>query len=265
MGKITEYGFYRTKNNGDTVYVTNIWFGIDSMPAVINKVELNPVGWTNTSVKIIVNAYDAIGIKGYSFDDGETWQTGNTKEFTDNTDNIKIKVKDYENRITVYNEVINIKKIDKTSPTITEVTGNATNWTKGPVTLTVNATDKDSGIKEYSFDDGSNWQTGNTKQYTANTSNIKIKVRDNAGNEQSYTEVINITKIEKNPSTKRGDANGDGEVNLKDIMAINLHRLGKNILTGSALEFADVTGDRKADIQDMMKINSFRLHRINTL
>ena len=52
-----------------------------------------------------------------------------------------------------------VKVVDTTSPTITGVTGNPTSWTTS-ATLVVNATDN-VGIKEYSFDNGTTWQTGN--------------------------------------------------------------------------------------------------------
>ena len=85
---------------------------------------------------------------------------------------------------------------DTTAPTITSVTGNPTAWTNKDVTLTVNATDN-VGVKEYSFDNGATWQSGKTKKYSTNTSNIKIKVRDYAGN-PSATTTVSITKIDKN-------------------------------------------------------------------
>ena len=90
---------------------------------------------------------------------------------------------------------------DTERPVINSVTGNPTSWTNQNVTLTVNASDN-VGVKEYSFDNGSTWQTGKTKAYTANTSNIKIKVRDYAGNESTPATTISITKIDKNKPGK---------------------------------------------------------------
>ena len=87
---------------------------------------------------------------------------------------------------------------DTILPTITSVEGNPEEWTNQNVTLTVNAEDRESGLQEkaYSFDNGITWQETNTKEYTENTNNIIIKVRDEAGNETTYN-TINIEKIDK--------------------------------------------------------------------
>ena len=90
---------------------------------------------------------------------------------------------------------------DTERPVINSVTGNPTSWTNQNVTLTVNASDN-VGVKEYSFDNGSTWQKEKTKKYTANTSNIKIKVRDYAGNVCTPATIVNITKIDKNKPGK---------------------------------------------------------------
>lgn len=96
---------------------------------------------------------------------------------------------------------MNITIRDQISPVINSVTGNPTTWTDSDVTLTVNATDSQSGIKEYSFDGGATWQTGNTKTYSSNTTIAAntIKVKDNAGNIASYPNEIAIIKIDKAP------------------------------------------------------------------
>jgi len=109
---------------------------------------------------------------------------------------VNIKVRDNLGNITSQDLVID--KIDKTAPTIESVTGNPNDWTSNDVTLTVNASDGASGLAAaaYSFDEGSTWQSENTKTYTENISNIVIKVRDVAGNIAIYN-TIDITKIDK--------------------------------------------------------------------
>ena len=62
-----------------------------------------------------------------------------------------------------------------------------------------------------------------------------------------------------------GDVDGDGNSNLKDILAINSHRLNKRKLTGVFLEAGDVNGDNKADLRDILRINGFRLKKINRI
>ena len=93
-----------------------------------------------------------------------------------------------------------IETADENEPSIDSVTGNPTEWTNKDVTLTVNATDNESGIaliNGYSFDNGEHWQTENTKTYSQNTSNIIIKVKDNKENIATYSDIINIDKIDK--------------------------------------------------------------------
>lgn len=91
----------------------------------------------------------------------------------------------------------NIQVTDTTAPTVT-VSGNPTEWQNIDVTLTVTASDTESGLANlcYSFDNGATWQASNTKEYEENTSGIVIKVKDVAGN--VYTNPsLNITKIDK--------------------------------------------------------------------
>ncbi len=87
--------------------------------------------------------------------------------------------------------------LDNTVPTIISVTGNATEWTKQNVTLTVNANDNASlGSKlQYSFDNGTIWQDENTKVFSQ-IETVKILVKDEAGNISALT-TIEINKIDK--------------------------------------------------------------------
>ena len=77
----------------------------------------------------------------------------------------------------------------------------------------------------------------------------KIKLEDN----KEYTLVVT------------GDSNGDGEADIKDILAINKHRLNKAQLTNEYLEASDVNEDGVANIKDILQINKFRLGKISVL
>jgi hypothetical protein len=87
---------------------------------------------------------------------------------------------------------------DKTTPRILSVTGNPESWQNTDVTLTVNATDINSGIAEaggYSFDNGTTWQDSNQKVFDSNqTVNIKVK---NAEGSISDAQSIEINRIDK--------------------------------------------------------------------
>ena len=63
----------------------------------------------------------------------------------------------------------------------------------------------------------------------------------------------------------KGDVNGDNEINFRDILLINEHRLGKIQLTGIYLETAEVTEDGNIDFRDILKINKYRLGKIDSL
>lgn len=97
---------------------------------------------------------------------------------------------------------------DTTAPTVTSVTGNATDWTNGNVTLKVNgAKDNDGGIglhtTTYSFStskDTYNWQKENYKTFSSNCT-VYIYVRD-AWDNRRLVSTQTINKIDKDaPST----------------------------------------------------------------
>ena len=158
--------------------------------------------WTNEDVILTINGAQDGGVglaeKPYSFDGGTTWQTENTKTYTENTDGIVIKVKDKLDNIYIHDAIL-VLKIDKQVPIITSVTGNPTQWTNKDVTLTISSEDSVAGLAEkpYSFDGGETWQAENTNTYTKNTSGIIIKVKDKAGNVATYNDTVDITKIDK--------------------------------------------------------------------
>jgi len=69
------------------------------------------------------------------------------------------------------------------------------------------------------------------------------KITIQSGNDtQTYTIVI------------RGDNNGDGQVNITDLLRIQKHILGSSKLTGANLESCDTNYDLKVDITDLLRI-----------
>ena len=73
------------------------------------------------------------------------------------------------------------------------------------------------------------------------------------------------TKVYEYVIVVKGDCNGDGEANFKDILKINKHKLKREKLTGAFLEAGDVNGDNVANFKDMIRINKFKLRRIQEL
>ncbi|MDE6470312.1 MAG: DNRLRE domain-containing protein, partial [Eubacterium sp.] len=178
----------------------------DTVAPTINSVTGNPTAWTNGNVTLTINgAADNSGGSGlhstpYSFSTTKgsyAWQSGNTKTFSSNC-TVYIYVRDAMGNIRLVSTQT-INKIDKTAPSVPTVTGNATEWTSGSVTLTANSTDSQSGIAAYSFSTvkGSySWQTGKTKTVAENTT-LYVYSKDNAGN-ISQPMVVDINKIDKN-------------------------------------------------------------------
>ena len=63
----------------------------------------------------------------------------------------------------------------------------------------------------------------------------------------------------------RGDISGDGKADLRDILLINKHRLGKVLLNSPYILAGDVNDDNVVDISDIMKINKYRLGKNSIL
>jgi len=60
----------------------------------------------------------------------------------------------------------------------------------------------------------------------------------------------------------QGDANGDGKTDLRDIFAINKHRLNQVNLQNEYLLAGDFNQDGETDLRDIFQINKFRLQNI---
>ena len=126
----------------------------------------------------------------------------------------KVTISYTENEITkTVEQAITVK--DNIKPTIKNITGNPTSWTNQNITITVNAEDIGSGIAEYSFNDGANWQTENTKEFNTNQT-VKIKVKDNAGNVSEIT-TVEINKIDKTKPTIQISPNGGAKATKRNI------------------------------------------------
>ena len=95
-------------------------------------------------------------------------------------------------------------------------------------------------------------------------------VKNKNGNELSEDDKIKTgcimsTKIGTYKLIVKGDANGDGNADIKDILLANKHRLGKASLKDEYLIAGDVNKDGKVDIRDILQINKYRLNKINLL
>ncbi len=105
----------RDKAGNTKKMVENITSIVSDGP-IIESVTGNRDDWSKDNVILTINAKEnGVGLHNtaYSFDDGESWQVSNKKTYTENTPDIKIKVRDALGNITSYKETINITKIKR--------------------------------------------------------------------------------------------------------------------------------------------------------
>ena len=73
------------------------------------------------------------------------------------------------------------------------------------------------------------------------------------GNLQCFT----ISTKEVEIKVTAGDINGDGNVNLVDLMMCLNHVSGEETLTDSAFIAADINGDGEVNLTDLMRLLNF--------
>ena len=262
----------------------------------------NPTSWKKSDVTLTIKANDVgSGLNSVTVD-------GTVITLDENNQGTYKVTKNGIHTIVATDKVGNTKEqsvtvsnIDKTVSVINNVIKTPETWTSGGVTIKVEAEDKESGIKEYSFDGGNTWQTSNEKTYNKNTNGIIVKVKDKAGNIKEYSEEINITNIKdmtdvieiKNYTIENNMLKGiqpgttlnkfKENVIIKDATKVKILNkqnkeivAGEKITTGSKVQInafgetveykivvsGDTTGDGQADFNDMMKVNLHRLNKI---
>ena len=182
----TVYVYVRDAYNNIRLVSTQTISKIDKSAPTYTNVMGNAASWTNSNVTLKVNgATDtASGLHStaYSFtttSGSYSWQSGNTKTVSSNG-TYYIYIRDAAGNIRSAGSV-NVSKIDKTSPVISDITVQKDSETK-QTTVTITASDSLSGIAGYSFDGGTTWQTANSKALDSVPNTISVAVKDNAGN-----------------------------------------------------------------------------------
>ena len=180
------------------------------------EIKVTPETWTNENTTIEIYAKDiastdiedaVVGLaeEAYSFDNGVTWQGiyDYTKTYTNNANGIKIKVRDALGNVT--SKELSIVNIDKIVPNITEAKLSNTEWSNQDKTITITATDADSGIAGYALGitnetvPTEGWQTSNELAVTEDGT-YYAWAKDEAGNTKVYGTAIQakIDKIKPN-------------------------------------------------------------------
>ena len=198
-------GVYVAKENGTyRIEATDNVGNIKAKEVVIDKIDKiqpelkvsgNTEGWTNRDVTLTIQASDAeSGLKDVKVNGQEVNITSGQGtylvnsngtyriEATDNVGNIKIE------------EVV-VDKIDKIRPEL-KVSGNPEEWTNRDVTLTIQASDAESGLKDVKVNGQEvNITSGQGAYVVKENGTYKIEVTDNAGS--IITEMIEVDKIDK--------------------------------------------------------------------
>ena len=140
----------------------------------IKNVKNNPTSWVSSAdLTVVVENLTSVPELEYSFDNGKTWQTKNSKTITKNGV-YKIQVRDYFGFVSK-TETVNVNKVDSVGPTVDISTEELDDET---TVLTAVAADELSGIDAYS------WNTGATSEsITVNVAGTyTVSVTDKAKN-----------------------------------------------------------------------------------
>ena len=229
---------------------------IDRVPPIIERVEQTPEIWTDGEVILRIVAedegcgladqawYQAFGEYAYSFDGGNTWQLENYKVYTQEKENIRIKVRDKNGNVVEYGPIslkktklsVNIKSfkdIEKNDITyITQIQ---------PQTIikSLNNNIETNGIIEiYNGEE----KVINTDLKTSTGMNVKISL-----NEEQKNYILAVT----------GDLNGDGNMDDIDLLKLARYKVGyaDANLMGEYLLAADIVEDDVcADDIDLLKM-----------
>lgn len=192
---------------------------VDKDPPVIHDVTGVPTDWVDKAIISVVASDSGVGGLEYSFNDNG-YSSTSTYEVTANGE-VKIKVRDSLGNESA-EKVVKIEKIDTKNPIISSIDKNpATEWTNQDVTVTINATDDESGVAMYSFDNGNSWQTSASKTYSESTTIIGsyIRVKDRAGKVTSYGRNVEI-KIDKIKPRISTSINPSADTEEKVILTI---------------------------------------------
>ena len=147
---------------------------------------VNADGSTDWAQQVVITANVSDEISGlpdapYSFStnkDSYNWQSENKTTVTSNG-TYYIYARDSAGNITLL-DTVTIDKIDRTSPSIKGV--DLSDRDKRTI-ITVTADDSQSGVSEYSIDNGKTWQISNVFEIDKDSLNyVAVKVKDKAGN-----------------------------------------------------------------------------------
>lgn len=101
--------------------------------------------------------------------------------------------------------------------------------------------------------------------WDAVNSNAKMLNLSSVGNEIEGVQFYISAKSVEQEEYTLGDINGDGEIDILDILACLDHTSEREVLTGTSFQAADVVKDGVVDIFDLMKLLDYVNERIDSL
>ena len=109
--------------------------------------------------------------------------------------NVLVQMVTFDGNVVISENAATIEVKDTIAPVISEIKGNATDWTNNDVVLEVVATDNSGKVTEYRMDDGE-WQTSNSFTVTENGKH-KFYAKDAAGKISVVSDEIEVKYIDK--------------------------------------------------------------------
>ena len=173
-------------------------------------------------------------------------------------------VKDAAGNVT--SKQFTISKVDKTAPTISNLTSSNTNWTSGNITLTATASDTESGLytaSPYGWNSTTIWTNSNTLNVTKNGT-YTVNVRNAIGSINSKS--IVISNIDKTGPTINTALTGSGTTNSITLnTAISDAQSGVNKIIWYYKLSTDSTYKNATDTYTATTANTTRTHTFTGL
>lgn len=212
-------------------------------------------GFSNTSV--ILDAGVSVQEDGFSlaaepYDFGEGFTSNSTYEVTENG-TYTVSVKDASGR--VVSTSVTVDCIDRTLPTVVNITKDTEDWSEGGVMITVEAADGESGLAGEAFSfNGGEFTASNTYHVTSNGT-VSVRVKDAAGNIGEGS--IEIHNVGRDPAVvaaeKAAAERAAAERAAAERAAAEKAALEKAAAEKAAAEKAKLDAEKKAKEEKALK------------
>ena len=189
-----KYDFSVVDNLGN---VTNQSITVSNIDTVAPTLLLTPstTAWTKDPVIITATGYDVgSGVKNITLPDGTIVNSSTTTFIAKVNGDYKFTISDNAGNETT--KSITISNIDVTAPNV-NIVQSPTDWTKGNVTLSVSATDDQSGVKSITLPDGIVINGGSATFNVSTNGTYTFQVSDNIGNIVNKT--VTVGNIDNTP------------------------------------------------------------------